>query len=90
MFWSFGGCSFFSILLGCSLGIVHSPKLRIGLFCSFYPMLKSGWRLVVVDSPYGCCYVCPGLGLKCMRDLGVEETPNGLDKPSEERNLTKI
>ena len=37
-----------------------------------------------------CCYVHLGLGLNCMQDLGVEEMPNGLDKPSEERNLTKI
>ena len=32
-----------------------------------------------------CCYVHPCFGLK---DLGVEETQNWLDKPSEERNLT--
>ena len=31
-----------------------------------------------------CCYVHPGFGLK---DLGVEEVHNWLDKPSEERNL---
>ena len=37
-----------------------------------------------------CCYVCPGLGLKCMQELEVEETLNGLDKPIVERNLTKI
>ena len=36
-----------------------------------------------------CCYVCPGLGMNCMHDLGVEETLNEFDKPSEERNLTK-
>ena len=45
---------------------------------------------VVPKSPYGCCYVCPGLGLNCMHNLGVEEMPNWLDKHSEERNLTKI
>ena len=37
-----------------------------------------------------CCDVHPGLGMNCMQDLRVEEMPNGLDKPSEERNLTKI
>ena len=37
-----------------------------------------------------CCDVYPGLGLNCMQDSGVEETPNGIDKPSAERNLTKI
>ena len=36
-----------------------------------------------------CCYEYPGLGPNSMQDLGVEETSNGLDKPSEERNLTK-
>ena len=45
------------------------------------PMLLS--TLVV------CCDVCPGLGLNSMQDLGVEEMPNGFDKHSEERNLTK-
>ena len=37
-----------------------------------------------------CCDVHPSLGLNCMKDLGVEETLNGLDKPSAYRNLTKI
>jgi len=37
-----------------------------------------------------CCYVCLGLGLDHMQDLGVEEMMNWIDKPSEERNLTKI
>ena len=37
-----------------------------------------------------CCDVHPDLGLNYMQDLGVEETPNGIDKPSAERNLTKI
>ena len=37
-----------------------------------------------------CCYACLGLGLNCMQDLGVEEMGNGLNKPSEERNLAKI
>ena len=37
----------------------------------------------------GYCDVHPGLGLNCMQDLGVEDTSNWLDKPSEERNLTK-
>ena len=36
-----------------------------------------------------CCDVHLGLGLNCMQYLGVEETLNGLDKPSEERNLEK-
>ena len=36
-----------------------------------------------------CCYVCPGLGLNSMQDLGLEDTLNGLDKHSVERNLTK-
>ena len=44
----------------------------------------------VTVSPFGCCYVYPDLGLNCMQDLGVEEMLNGLDKPSVERNLTKI
>ena len=39
--------------------------------------------------PVVCCDVHPGLGLKCMQDLGVEETKNGIDKPSAERNLKK-
>ena len=39
--------------------------------------------------PVVCCAVHPGLGVKCMQDLGVEETRIGLDKPSVERNLTK-
>ena len=34
-------------------------------------------------------YVYPGLGLDSMQDLRVEEAHNWLDKPSEERNLTK-
>ena len=37
-----------------------------------------------------CCDVHPGLGMKCMQDLGVEEMPNGIDKPSAEGNLMKI
>ena len=41
------------------------------------------WLLMV------CCDVHLGLGMNCMQDLGVEETLNGIDKPSEERNLTK-
>ena len=48
------------------------------------------WSPVLLCLLVVCCYVCPGLGLNSMRDLGVEETPNGLDKPSAERNLTKI
>ena len=36
-----------------------------------------------------CCDVHPGLGMNWMQDLGVEETSNGLDKPSAERKLTK-
>ena len=44
----------------------------------------------VVVFPYGCCYVYPGWGMNYMQDLGVEEMLNGIDKPSEERNLTKI
>ena len=36
-----------------------------------------------------CCYVFPSLGVNNMQDLGVEDMLNGLDKPSEERNLTK-
>ena len=39
--------------------------------------------------PMVCSDVHPGLGLNCMQDLGVEETSNGLDKASVERNLTK-
>ena len=35
------------------------------------------------------CYVCLVLGLNCMQDIGVEETLNWLDKPSEDNNLTK-
>ena len=50
-------------------------------------MLQS--EACVVVSPCGCCYVNPDLGLNCMQDLGVEETLNGLDKPSVERNLMK-
>ena len=34
-------------------------------------------------------YVCPGLGLNYMQDLGVEDTSKDLDKLSAERNLTK-
>ena len=34
-------------------------------------------------------YVFPGFGLNYIQYLGVEETLNGLDKPSAERNLTK-
>ena len=48
------------------------------------------WSLVLMCLLVVYCYVCPGLGLNCMQDLGVVETPNGLDKPSAERNLTKI
>ena len=36
-----------------------------------------------------CCDVHPVLGLNYMQDLGVEEMPNGIDKPSVERKLTK-
>ena len=36
-----------------------------------------------------CCDAYLGLGLNSMQELGVEETSNGLDKPSEERNLKK-
>ena len=37
-----------------------------------------------------CCDVYPSLGMNCMQELGVEEAQNWLDKPSEERNVTKI
>ena len=43
----------------------------------------------VVVFPMVCCDVHPGLGLNYMQDLGVEEMPNRLDKPSAERNLMK-
>ena len=39
--------------------------------------------------PVVCCDVQLGLGLSCIKDLGVEEMRNGLDKPSVERNLMK-
>ena len=48
------------------------------------------WIPVLLSYLVVCCYVYPGLGLNCMKDLGVEEMLNGLDKPSEERNLMKI
>ena len=47
------------------------------------------WSPVLLSYLMVCCYVCPSLGLNCMQDLGVEETSNGLNKPSAERNLTK-
>ena len=46
------------------------------------------WSHVLLCLLVVCCYVCSGLGLNCMQDLGVEEMLNWLDKPSEERNLT--
>ena len=39
--------------------------------------------------PVVCFDVHPSLVLNYMQELGVEETSNGIDKPSEERNLTK-
>ena len=53
----------------------------------YFSLLQS--ESCVFVSPYGCCYLNPGLGVNYMQELGVEETSNGLDKPSEERNLTK-
>ena len=44
---------------------------------------------VLLSTLVVCCDVFPGLGLNSMQDLGVEETSNGIDKPSEDRNLTK-
>ena len=44
---------------------------------------------VLLCFPVVFCDVHPSLGLKCMQDLGVEETWNWIDKPSEERSLTK-
>ena len=59
-----------------------------------YPKPQSGMSVLqsesyVVVFPCGCCDVHLGLGLNCMQYLGVEEMPNGLDKPSVERSLTK-
>ena len=48
------------------------------------------WSPVLLCLIVVCCYVCLGLGLNCMQDLGMEETSNWLDKHSDERNLTKI
>ena len=48
------------------------------------------WSLVLLCYLVVCCYVCPGLSLNCMQDLGVEEMSNGIDKTSVERNFTKI
>ena len=53
-----------------------------------FSVLQSG-ALCCCVSFVVCCDVHPGLVLNSMQDLGVEETPNGLDKPSAERNLTK-
>ena len=47
------------------------------------------WSPVLLCLLVVCCDVCPGLSSNSMQDLGVEEMPNLLDKPSEERNLTK-
>ena len=47
------------------------------------------WSPLLLNVPVVCCYVCPGLGLNSMEDLGVEEMLNGIDKYSAERNLTK-
>ena len=44
---------------------------------------------MLLGLPVICYDVHPGLGLNCMQDLGVEETRNGIDKPSAERNLIK-
>ena len=46
-------------------------------------------NLVLLCLPVVCCDVHPGLGLNSMQDLGVEETPNGLDKTNVERDLMK-
>ena len=48
------------------------------------------WSPVLLCLLMVCFYVFPGLRLNYMQDLGVEETPNWIDKPSEDRNLTKI
>ena len=48
------------------------------------------WSLVLLCLLVVCCYVCLVLGMDCMQDLGVVETPNGINKPSVERNLMKI
>ena len=45
---------------------------------------------MLVCLPMVCYDVHPSLGLNSMQDLGVEEIRNGIDKPSEKRNITKI
>ena len=47
------------------------------------------WSPMLLIYHVVCCDVYLGLGMNSMQDLGVEETPNGIDKISEERNLTK-
>ena len=66
------------------------PELHCGV--KWYETLflcVTEWSLVLLCLFVVCCDVHPGLGLNSMQDLGVEETSNGLDKPSEDRNLTK-
>ena len=49
----------------------------------------TNWKPVMLCLLMVCCYVCPGLGLNYIQDLGVEETLNGIEKGSVERNLMK-
>ena len=63
---------------------------RVTKWCANPVVCVTKWSVVLLCLLVVCCYVCPGLGLNYMQDLGVEETLNGLDKPSEERNLSKI
>ena len=48
------------------------------------------WSPVVPSYLVVCCYVYPDLVLNSMKELGVEEMLNGIDKPSAKRNLIKI
>ena len=59
-------------------------------WCGTLVVYVTEWSPVLMFLLVVCFYVCPHLGLNYMQDLGLEETSNWIDKPSEERNLTKI
>ena len=89
------------IVVDCSLfaNAARASRVLLHVYAVFFYVTEWYGTLVVCVTKWSpvlmcllvvCCYVCPSLGLNCMRDLGVEEILNGLDKPSEERNLMKI
>ena len=71
--------------------------LADGLHCYYelhsgmkpYFLCVTKWSHVLLCILVVCCDVHLGLGFNSMQDLGVEETPNRIDKPIAKRNLKK-